>query len=168
MCYEFLAAIASEVTRLSVEQPWDVWLRYRDATDIAVPLYGNVQSFHVLRISASPVDESDEFYDLGQHAEVPVGAHTFPFCGRHFGVQASSFVLGGTAPNADQAIGFEGHGICQAFVSDRALWDCRSFFGGWPAATECFAVSGGMAFLREEENHCLFVRNVTTFGFFFP
>ena len=61
--YELVAAVASEVTGLPVEQSWYVWFRYRDTTDIAVPLYWDVQTFHGSTLSASPMhlgDESDE------------------------------------------------------------------------------------------------------------
>lgn len=62
--YELLAAVTSEVTGLSVEQSWYVWFRYRGTTDVAVPLYWDVQTFHGETLSASPIDVPDELHQL--------------------------------------------------------------------------------------------------------
>jgi len=72
--YEFLAAVASEVTGLPVEQSWYVWFRYRDTTDVAVPLYWDVQTFHGETLSASPMYLGNEFDQRLKVVKVVVGA----------------------------------------------------------------------------------------------
>lgn len=72
--YELLAAVTSEVTGLSVEQSWYVWFRYGGTTNVAVPLYWDVQTFHGETLSASPMYLGNEVDQRLKVLKVVVGA----------------------------------------------------------------------------------------------
>lgn len=66
--------VASEVTRLSVEQSWYVRFRYWDTTDVAVPLYRNDRSFHGATLSTSPMHLPNKLDELFEVFQIVVGA----------------------------------------------------------------------------------------------